>query len=437
MLAHILDGLRGWQRRLTLILGSMGRATVIMLKSRTMIRTLAGLSGATICAGSEVAFAQRAVTPITEIRFDLAALGEDNAARSSRELSAQRGLERSDAVLTPAVNIVLVRPVGRGSVSVTGQLGYSFYARNDQLNRERISVAANADVPVGPCRVGPSIGLQRRQSDLGDIVFAPGVAVGTAGNAETIQRYGVTLGCGRNPGIQPFIGYSYERADNSNALRERAEYNSNSWRGGLRYSSPAVGDVSLFASRREVELSPLALGGTNDPSYRNEEAGIEFRRDIGTRIRTSATVGYSRVRSDGDVVDEFDGVTWNVELSALIGADLRLTAGTGREVTNSLASDAGYLITKPNRVRLEYAFSDRMRLDAGAQFTDRRYIYGLDVPLGAITDENRRTFDAGLSFDVGRRMNFRIYGGHERRNANGTIFDYRANSIGVSLGIRL
>jgi hypothetical protein len=400
------------------------------------VRSIASLTGLALLPAAAPAFAQGQTEAVTEISFDLIGVYEDNVARSSDALAQQRGLEQEDFTLSPTVSLNIVRLIGTTEFAVTGQLGYVFHANNSELDRERIGISARAETPVGPCRIGPELGFQRRQSDLRDIVFLPAVGANAIRNTETVQTYGLSLACGRNPGLQPFAAVTAERAENSSTLRERAEYDAITYRGGLRYSSAAVGEISLFASRKETDLSPLAFAGGGDPSYNFDEVGIELRRDIGSRIQATASVGYGRLDSDNLFIESFKGVTWNLELSALIGANLRVTAGTGREVGNSLASDAGFVVSTPHQVRLEYAFSERARLDLGGSITKRRF--GYDVAPGpfAITNETLRRIDGGLSYDLGRRFNVRIFGGHERRSANGTLFDYSASFAGASIGLR-
>lgn len=399
------------------------------------VRTIASLTGLALLPAGP-ALAQGTTEAVTEISFDLNGVYEDNVPRSSDALAQQRGLEQEDFILSPTVSLNIVRLIGTAEVAVRGQVGYVFHANNSELDRERIGLNAQAEVPVGPCRVGPEVGFQRRQSDLRDIVFLPAVGANAIQNTETVQSYGVSLACGRNPGLQPFGGVTFEKADNSSALRDRAEYEATTYRGGLRYVSAALGELSLFASRKETELSPLAFAQGGDPSYRFDEISIEFKRDIGSRIQATISAGYGRLDSDNIFVNSFKGLVWNVELSALIGANLRVTAGTGRDVGNSLASDAGFVVTTPHRVRLEYAFSDRARFDLGGAITKRRFGYSVAPGPNVITNETQRSIDGGLSYDLGRLFNIRLFAGHEQRNANGTLFDYDANFVGASIGLR-
>jgi hypothetical protein len=401
------------------------------------IRHAAGFSALLLLPLTPGTAAAQGSTLIPEITIDVSGVYEDNFARSSDQLAAQRGVDPSDFVVTPSIALNFNRQIGRAEVSLTGTLGYVFHARNSDLNRERIGLSAAGEMPVGPCQIAPTASIQRRQSDLRDIVFINGLGINNAKNTETVQSYGAAIACGRRQGIQPYVAINYQRADNSNPIRERAEYDATTYSGGLRYSSPVVGKISLFGSRRVVDQSPLAVPVGTETSYRFDQVGVEVQRDIGTRITATGSVGYGKLSSDSVLVDRFSGLTWDIELSALIGTSLRLTAGTGREVSNSLASDAGFVVTTPKRVGLAYAFSERLRFQAGAEFTKRRFGYSqLAVP-NRIVEEDRQTYDASVSTTLGRLLKLRIYGGHERRNANGTIFDYRANFIGAAIGLSI
>ena len=400
------------------------------------VRTIFSLTGLALLPAAGPAHAQSNRDAVTEISFNLNGVYEDNVARASDLIAAQRGLEQKDFIVSPTVSLDIVRMIGTSSVELRGQLGYSFYAKNSELDRERIGLRAKGDVPLGPCRVGPEVGLQRRQTDLRDIAFLPGVGADLVTNTETIQTYGVAIACGRDPGLRPFVGIEYEDADNSAALRERSEYESVTYRAGLRYSSAALGEVSLFGSRRDTDLSVAAFGAGGEPKTKFDEIGVEIKRDIGSRVQATASLSYSRLDSDNVLIDEFKGLVWDVSLTALIGANLRVTAGTGREVGSSLASDAGFVVSTPHRVRLEYAFSDRARFDLAGSIIDRRFGFGSNTSPLAITNETQRRIDGGLTYNLGRRFNVRLFGGYEERNANGTLFDYGASFAGASIGLR-
>lgn len=401
------------------------------------MRCAAGLSSILILPlASETAAAQSG-TLLPEISVNVSGVYEDNFARSTDQLATLRGVDPSEFIVTPSVSLNLNRQIGRAEVSLTGSLGYVFHAKNSELDSERIGLAGAAQMPVGPCQIAPTVSIQRRQSDLRDIVFLTGAAAGSAKNTETVQSYGATLACGQRAGLQPYVGINYQRANNSNVVRERAEYDAITYSGGLRYSSPALGKIAVFGSRRVVDQSALAVPVGTATSYRFDNVGVEVQRDIGARITATGSVGYGKLSSDSVLADGFNGLVWDIRLSALVGTSLRLTAGTGREVSNSLASDAGFVVTTPNRFGLTYAFSERLRFEAGAEFLKRRFGYSqLAVPT-RITTENRQTYDASISTSLGRRLTLRIYGGHERRNADGTIFDYRANFVGAAIGLNI
>jgi hypothetical protein len=65
----------------------------------------------------------------------------DNAARASAAQAALRGLERSDTIFRPAIGITLQKTAGLATFDLDANLGYDFYARNTQLNREHLSLA--------------------------------------------------------------------------------------------------------------------------------------------------------------------------------------------------------------------------------------------------------------------------------------------------------
>ena len=384
--------------------------------------------------------AQENSQAVSELSFDLNGRYDSNIARSSAARAALRGLEQADYVLSPTVTINLARPVGPHRISVRGTLGYNFHARNSQLDRERIGIETGLDLALGPCRLDTTARINRQQSDLADIAFFTATPIDTVRNTETIQSYSGNLSCGDRVGLRPLAGIEYQTARNSAVSRDRAEYDSVRYETGVQYVSPTIGKISLFASRRDVDLvsQRLIAGpqiGRND-GYRVTEYGVRFSRDIGTRLQLDTSAARSELASRNSAVRGTSGFVWNGQLTALLGSRLRATLATGRQISNSLASDATYVISRPSSLRLTYAVNDRMQIDAGGSITARRYNYAFVPTTDVIERETRRIYDAGVSYTAGRNWRLRASVGRDQRNANGTVFDYRGTFATASVGFR-
>lgn len=405
------------------------------MAERSLPRIAAPLVWIVAVAAPQAAVAQRAPPPNKEIRLDLVTRYEENVARASDFLAAQRGLSGSDVIVSPVVTLNIERPFGPHRAGVTGQVGYDFYLRNTQLNRERIDLDANGDLRVGPCFVSPHVHFSRRQSDLGDLAVLGGGFIDIK-NTETVQTYGTELACGREVGLRPVVGYQYERGHNSSFLRERADYRSHMYSVGLRYVGPTLGVITIYGRRRKTDYDDLPVPGLGNDSYRSTEYGVSYQRNIGSRFTVAGSVGRTEVDSKNPLVGDRSGLTWNLRGTALVGNRLQLTAHTTDEFRNSLSSDATVNRVRSYGVIADYAASQVLRFNASARFERQRRDYGF-VPLpGTLIDDRRRIYRVGATYDFGRRTRVGVFAGREERNGNGTLYDYKANNVGMSVGMR-
>lgn len=382
------------------------------------------------------AIAQSAGAEVNSISFDLEARYDSNIARSGEARAAARGLEREDIRLSPTVTLDLARNFGRNRATLAGLVSYDFFTRNNQLNRERIALDGGLTVQAGPCEVDSGISFSRRQSDLGTIAFFANAPLINVKNTETVQNYRAELGCGSVYGLRPYVGIGYERGDNSAAIRERADFNATRYSTGVSYVSPTIGEISLFASRRDVNLSGLRLAGNPD-SYRQTNYGVSYSRSLGTRLQLSAEVAHSDVNPRGPGGGGFSGLTWNLRGTVIAGTRLRVTAAVGREITNNLSSDATFVVSSPYSLRAMYAVNESLELSGGASITRQRFRYTNAPGLIFLERDRREIYDAGLTYKFARRLRARVSGGYETRSANDAFFDYNSTFAVASIGLQL
>lgn len=365
------------------------------------------------------------------LNFDLRHLS--NAARSDAASAAARGLARSDQRLTTGVDVAINRTLGRNTLRVVGNVGYDFYRRNTQLNRERIGLLGEAGVNVGPCLAEVSARIDRRQSDLDSIGYVNLPDVESVKNTETTQTYRAEGRCGYVYGLRPSLGYEHARGDNSNILRDISDYKSNRVFGGVAYDHPVAGKVKLTYEREKVKFpnraaTPLAaLAG-----YKNDELRLQLSRDVGTLLTADAMVAYNwLVPDDATAAPGFKGTTWRIGGTLKPGPRLRLRASTSRTIRPSLNGEALYTKQALNDAAVTYALSQRMSLSGGVSISKRDF-RGAQANFGPLLDEDKftRVF-AGLTMRTARRLELTLEGGHERRNATGTIYDYSGNYVGL------
>lgn len=364
------------------------------------------------------------------LNFDLRHLG--NATRTSEEAAAARGLEVSDQRLTVGVDVAVNRSLGRNTLLLAGNAGYDFYRRNSQLNRERIGLRADVGLNVRACLVDLSAQIDRRQSDLDTITLVDLPGAEALRNAEMLQTYRAEGRCGYAYGLRPSIGYEHSRGDNSNDLREISDFRSNRVFAGLAYNHPVAGKVRLTYEREKVKFpnraaTPLAaLAG-----YRLDEARLQLSRDVGTILTADAMVAYTWLKPDNAAGPAFKGATWRLTGTLKPTSRLQVRATTERSVRPSLGGEALFTRLSFTEGRATYALSERLTLSGGLSVSDRKY-RGAQANFGPLLEEDRfRRIFAGMTMRAGRRLQLTLEGGHERRNATGTIYDYDSAYLGL------
>lgn len=362
---------------------------------------------------------------------------DSNVARASSATAAARGVEQEDQRFTPAAAFEIVMPVSAHSFSVTGNVGYDFYRRNDQLNRERADVDATASLALAICDTDITAGYARRQSDLGEIgaVAIPGVD--SVKNVETTWNTGATVSCGHEIGLRPTLSVGYERATNDNNLRRPVNYNRLTYSGGLGYRHPLIGDILLFVSQSETRFPNQALIGGGDNGYDLRNYGVRFSRDIGARMKGSFELSFADVNPRLAAVGTSNGLNWNADLVAEISPRLQVHGAVSRAIVTTLSTDAIYHRDSSYALDATFAVNQKIDLKGGFVITPRRF-FGSSALFGSnLTRDQQEVYFATLAYDMTPRVRFLLEGARESRNANGTFFDYRNTRVGLRAEFRL
>ncbi len=372
----------------------------------------------------------------SDITFSVTARHDSNVARSSEERAAIRGVERSDQRLTPTVSFDIIQPIGRHSASISGVLGYDFHSRNSRLDSERIQVDGGFQFDANFCTIGLNVSAGRRQSELGDLSFLLGNTSAAVENTETQKTFGADISCGNSTGLRPTASIGRDIGDNDNILRQRSDYRTTSYRTGIAYTQPNIGDLELYASRSETRFPNNDLRGVRQ-NFDQISAGGTFERTIGTRITANVGVAYTKVNSAGGLFGDFSGVTYNLALTATVTPQLQISGDFSRSPQTSLNNDASFTVDTNYGVNATYAVNDRIRLSAAYRLSDRDFVSNFVdgvAPVTILRSEKLHIVSGSITYSRSQRLSLVLDGGYETRNANGTFFDY-SNSY-VSLGIR-
>lgn len=397
------------------------------------------VAGAMASLLPQVAFAQRAPEPHIDLNLDFITKYDENVSRVSDEVAHTRNVSRSDVSISPMITVDVERPLGsQNRVGVTGHVGYQFYRRNTQLNRERISLNADSDFKVGPCWISPRANFSRFQTDLGDFLILDQNQIVNVKNAETIIGYGAELSCGRGYGFRPVIGYDHRRGRNTADWLKRADYDQDSYSAGVRYIGPSFGELNVFVRRTDTDRPNMFLlpGQSFIDGYKGTDYGVSYARNIGSRYQVNGSLAWSEINSKNPLVGDHSGLTWNVSGTARIGSRAVLKLTTADEFRNALTSDASVSRRRSYSANLDYAVSERLKAYASVQFDKTKYDYGYVPGLYTIENERRRYYDLGAKYDIGRRAYIGVGVGREERRANNRLWNYSSNNARMSVGMK-
>jgi hypothetical protein len=393
---------------------------------------------ATACAGSAAA---QGLPPenVTEIGASLDVRHDSNVARSNAERAAARGLSRGDERATPSINLLYSRPLGRNRVSITASAGYDFYRRNKGLNRERLSFGGTGTAMVGPLTFDLGAELARRQTDPADLtpLLIPGNA--SIRNTQSTQDYNAKVRFGSQPyGIKPVASFGRSIGNNSSPRRRFADYRSTTYGGGVSYESPTIGywDVQYLKSNIDYPNRPATIAQTG---FTTDRVTLSGRRDLGAILVANGSVSWITLTPDqrGTGVERFRSVGYSLGLRAVPSPNLSLDGNFARDVSPSLGTDALYQVNNNYAVSGTYALSQDIAFSLSGAVAQRRFAGAGQVFGVALANSVQRSVTGSVDLARTRPLRVGIDVGYQKRDANGTFFDYDSFYAGIRTSFRL
>ena len=357
---------------------------------------------------------------------------DTNVLRQAGGPGAPAGYDRGDFRVTPSVDLDISLPISRQSLFLSGSIGYDFYQKNTQLNRERISLLGGVNLNVlGSCSTTFSGEYVRQQSDLADLI-----GVGDLTNTEERRAVDARVACGSAIGLRPTLGFRHQTVDNNIPVRRVGDYNSDTIDASIGYTRPSLGTISIYAETTDTTYPRRRLGPVED-GVKFYSMGARFEREIGSRLRGTVSVGFTKVVPKL-VGDGFKGLSYSASLDFQPSERLHLGLLASRAAQASSLLDANYTITESYALDGNYALNRRFRLMFGAAYANRQFDASPLIP-GAIDIGGDRTYrgNAGLQYIWNDRLTLGLDYTYERRDAGNSFFDYSHSIFGLSarLGI--
>lgn len=358
---------------------------------------------------------------------------DTNVAQSSENLAQLRGLTPEDTIFTPSLNVDISIPVSRQTLFLRGAGGYTFYDKNTRLNRARVNVVGGAVGRAGPCAATVSGGLLIGQTELTDVALAALVE-----NLQKTKTVALNVSCSRETGLGVVFSGSKDWSDNSLALLSSAESERASYMGGITYSRPTLGMVTLFANHQKTEYpNRFVVPGLHD-GYELDAYGVTFSRQLGARIQGTITASYTKVNPAISALigsNDFSGATYSGSLTYRASDRLRAKGDFYRSITPSIGLGQQYNLQTGYGLSVDYDIGSRILLTVGGGYNESE-ANGRAAPSPLVlTDSTNTTVFGALRYRHSDRLSFTLDARWQERDANAPQFDYTSNRVGVAADV--
>lgn len=355
---------------------------------------------------------------------------DNNVAKTSDALAAQRGLTPEDVLFRPSVAIDFLAPVGRQSIFLRGDVGYTFYDKNKKLERENLDFAGGANVRFGPCRstLGGAYTRGLNQVENGNVFEI-------VENVQETKTASLDLQCARETGLGVIVQASAVSSTNDLTAMRLNDYDATTVMAGVTYQRPALGMVTFFGSQTKTEYDnrPLSRG------YNVQSIGATFERQLGARIQGTFTVAYATVDPIGPAAiagDDFSTTTYGVAVTFRATERLRFRGTFDREVVPSDAVGRTYDLNTSYAISADYDLGKRIAFGLGFASIDQESSGVSTLPIIQMTDATTETMFASVRYRQSERLSFLLQATRQEQNTNAPQFDYTSNRIGLTADVR-
>lgn len=360
-------------------------------------------------------------------------LYDSNAVLSDPRLSG--GRSGSDVSVAPALNMDIFVPRATGDVFLNGNIGYNFYRKYTQLNREQIQLTGGFDQRVSSCVGHGEVQYGRRLSDIRNL--APQETAQSINNTEEERQYSADIGCGGTIGLRPSVGFSRDEIRNSSASRQFADSVSNTVTAQLGYALPSLGVLSVFGRIGDTSYTRRPLVNGQKDGVKIRSAGVQLERSVGVRSSLTGSVNYTSVDPKLPGAQKFRGLGFN--LSAAYRGDLFGLQLTGsRTIEPSRLLFASYDVTTNVRGTLSRQFTPRLSGSLSAGYERRQFRASpafATSPLFSSRSDKLIDYSANVQYAATQRISVSLNATHSKRTSNAQLIPYDANRVSLTTSL--
>ncbi|SCW35777.1 hypothetical protein SAMN02927924_00163 [Sphingobium faniae] len=327
-----------------------------------------------------------------------------------------------DIIVTPSLQLTYAHPVGRHDVLLRAKAGYDWFLSHNERSKVRLDGEARANIRFGAtCVLTPSAQYRQQRADYGDINQ----------NTENLQRFttlAADLSCER-PGFFPVAGYEHAMTRNDDRF-DYADQTSDSFRVGVGYNKPSLGTITAYYEHISSDRDNLGI--TN----RINAYALRFQRSVSPLTQIDAQIAWLDVKSDSDVVGDYDGLGWDVKLTGAFVPRLKLAVSTKRDIVNDSLIASGFAIRSNYRVEGYYALSELTSIGLYADWERRKFRQDAALrPFNIAADKNRR-FGAAVKRKLTDRADLALDAQHYRRRTDSSSSNYSGTQVTLSTLLR-
>ena len=366
-----------------------------------------------------------------DVAFVGAVLHDSNVSRTSSPEAVQRGVQLADTIYSPSIVVHLAKDVGRQSVFLNSNVGYSFHQANKQLDREDIGLSTGLTSRFGRCSGSVSADYRRGQSDLQDVVLRQAIK-----NLHVSEQLGLSTSCRLGPSTGFNLSGSANHANNSSALQRESDTEGSTITAGVFYGRPALGKITLNVSESTQKFPKrFVIPGQSD-GYHVSAAGLTFDRNLGARIQGSATISYSSVDPlhsvPGSASGKFAGTTYLTKISYRPTTRLLTGLSLERGIRPSLGLQRSFDLQTVIGVNGSYALNPRLSVSLGAN-RSKSESKGVVAPTAlTLTNSEFKTVSGDIRYTLRKGVSFGLNYNHTERDSNLKVFNYKSDSFGAS-----
>lgn len=337
---------------------------------------------------------------------------------------------RDDVVVTPAVTASFNRTIGRNSLRVNSDVGYTLHNRYKNLDQLVISGSGSGSLALTSyCLALPNASVTKQQNNL--------TAASAIKNSQTFQNYTLTLSCQRPFGLYPSATVGYQTTTNSSDTFDLFNQRTLRYSGGLGYAVPSLGSLLLSVGETRIrQPNRDELEAVEDGSN-VVNVGVTFSRAVAPRISFSAGARYLSVDPLRSGTQSYSGIGYNATVDYHPSPRLSLIANADRDVTGSGDVAVSYVLASVYGITGIYTLSARTNLRASAQYFNRNYRGENPIFFSFLRGEERgMTLSGSVNRTVGQRITLNTFINYTSSGAQGTFYDYNRVQAGVSAGFR-